>query len=89
MKYRLKTFDDDSEQSSDSPNHRRAPKLIKFKSKRPSEKLSKGEDSKNAKLNIYTPEDEQKSQGSIQILKPYAGFSKPDFYQGPRWKFVR
>jgi hypothetical protein len=63
IQYRLKTFDDeqDSEASQEDmdPQKRRGPKLIKFKQKKPSERLAnqlKSEkDDKSDILDLYTP----------------------------------
>lgn len=67
IKYRLKTFDDEiesdisfDENNASGDNVRRGPKLIKFKQKKPSERLAlsqlKSEQSEaNETLDIYTP----------------------------------
>lgn len=99
IKYRLKTFDDehDSDVSLDETDSntdhqvRRGPKLIKFKQKKPSERLSQlkaEKDDKNDILDLYTPQNTQKTT-RIEILKPYKGFEKPEFFQGPQWKYIR
>jgi hypothetical protein len=64
---------------------RRAPRLIKFKSRRERE----GErQSQELAEDEYTPKNTQ-ATSKIRILKPYSGFEQPQFYQGPSWKFLR
>jgi len=98
IKYRVKTFND--EQNSDEISmdesdevNRRGPKLIKFKQKKPSERMaaqiqSSEKDDKNDIIDLYTPKNTQITS-KIDILKPYKGFSQPEFFQGPQWKYIR
>lgn len=76
IKYRLKTFDDEIEsdmsfdENASGDNVRRGPKLIKFKQKKPSERLAlsqlKSEQSdKNEILDIYTPLNTQTNTNKI------------------------
>ena len=75
----MKTFDDDSDQSSGETHARRGPKIIKFKQKKPSERLAlsqlKGEGDENQDNieDLFTPQNTQKHTSKVKILRPYLG----------------
>ena len=51
-----------------------------------------GEDTTEKKkdIDVYTPKAETAfSSQPVKILRPYAGFDLPLFYQGSQWRFVR
>lgn len=91
--YRIKTFDDEEEsensfdelrEGEDRSGHthaRKGPKLIKFKQKKPSERLAlsqiKSEQSadnqNNQNYDAFIPKNKQSTE-IIEILRPYKGF---------------
>ena len=92
IKYQLKTFDDDQESDfsyhsneSKELRERRGPKIIKFKQKKPSERLANSQlkgsdnDDKNNILDLYTPKNKQNTT-NIDILRPYKGFEPLEFH---------
>lgn len=101
VNYIQKTFDDEMSDNNSSEGerpmgaHRRGPKIIKFKQKKPSERQTssnyqnESDENKGSDiLDLYTPTNTQ-DINQIGILKPYAAALKPEFFQGPQWKFVR
>ena len=76
----MKTFDDDSDQSSGGETQaRRGPKIIKFKQKKPSERLalsqlkSEKDDNQEGVEDLFTPQNTQKHTNRVKILRPYMG----------------
>ena len=101
VNYVQKAFDDEmsdngrSEEERPQGGHRSGPKIIKFKQKKPSERQTSSsyqnesdENKSSDILDVYTPSKFQ-DVNNIGILRPYAQAEKPEFYQGPQWKFVR
>jgi hypothetical protein len=45
-------------------------------------------DEKDNGLDVYSPLNTQTLK-KVEILRSYPGFEKPEFFQGPSWKYVR